>query len=892
MRNLIFCFFTLLLSATLLGQADISATVVDTTGTTLPGANAILLRSSDTLLTSFGTTDNKGEFLMENVPIGDYTLRVSFLGFERPDQPITITESDQYLGLGDLTMYPSGYLLNNVEVTADRIPIRMKGDTMLYDADAFAVGENASVEDLLRRLPGMSIDANGQITWRGKPVQEVMINGKPFFAGNSTLITQNLDAKALKNVEVYDQKTDSEEITGVDDGEENTTVNLEMKEEFKAKIFGELYAGPGDKERYDGGAKLFRISDAQQIGILGTINNVNRVGFTGDEMMNFNRSSGRGSFFSTGGTGTLPYYDGGQTPGQNRSIAAGVNFGRSVGKDGQLTLDYVLFDRQQQQIVQQSEAFTRAGNEREVFSNETTADDNYSHRIGFEFRQKLDTTSRLTIEGSGYVSGNNSNSLAQTQVKSADGQDSDYSVDQVTDRETPGGDLSLDYNRRLGSKKGRTFSAEFRGSYRENLSDQQILTEGLQEESTLVGSLINGLQFQDRTTNSLGLSGDVEYNEPLGEKWTIELTGEYGFDQDEGDYRFRLGEEETVNILTRNFTNYRGGAEMVRRWGKGNNLQFGALYSSNLLELSDDVERSDRFNYILPRFRLRLRTDKGFYNFSYRANVSAPSVSQLQTIANPTTTGRVTIGNPDLDPSVRHDLNTYFWFNDQFRAISANVGLYGGYVDNAFGNSLTFTQGQQIYQTINVSHQWNYNIYSGATIGMDFISGELRLEANGGGSRGQGFVDDVARTNITTNIKLGGNITTEFNEQSFLKVGYTYLRNSNSFDDEESVDITTVTHDLLSQFELELSEKWRLETRLLYRFFDEAGFAGAADIPDLRASLEIRPFKKAGHYFLLGVFDLLDQNTVISRQAQAFRTAETISDGLGRYFLATFHYKI
>ncbi len=258
MKHLIFLLLVTL-SGTLCAQtAEISGTIVDSTGTSLPGANALLLRTSDTLLTSFGTTDDKGVFLMQKVPAGEYILRLSFLGFERADQTVTVSASDQYLGLGVLRMYPAGFLLDGVEVTADRIPIRMKGDTMLYDAEAFAVGENAKVEDLLRRLPGMSIDANGQLTWRGRPVQEVMINGKPFFAGNASLITQNLDAKALKNVEVFDQKSDAEEITGVDDGEENTTVNLEMKEEFKAKVFGELYgglgtAGGGNAERYDAG---------------------------------------------------------------------------------------------------------------------------------------------------------------------------------------------------------------------------------------------------------------------------------------------------------------------------------------------------------------------------------------------------------------------------------------------------------------------------------------------------------------------------------------------------------------------------------------------------------------------------------------------------------------
>ncbi|MEL7162329.1 MAG: carboxypeptidase regulatory-like domain-containing protein, partial [Bacteroidota bacterium] len=281
MKNLFTLLVFLIAPTLLVAQAEISATVMDTTGTTLPGANAVLLRAQDSLLTAFATTDDKGVFLMENVPSGKYLLRVTFLGYERPDQTIDVTTDDQYFGLGEIKMYPAGFFINGVEVTADRIPIRMKGDTMMYNADAFAVGENAVVEDLLRRLPGMAVDASGQITWRGKPISEVMINGKPFFAGNSTLLTQNLDAKAISNVEVYDQKTDAEEVSGVDDGTENMTVNLEMKDEFKAKVFGELYAGYGTQDRYQAGGKTFRISDVQQIGVLGTINNVNKVGFSG-----------------------------------------------------------------------------------------------------------------------------------------------------------------------------------------------------------------------------------------------------------------------------------------------------------------------------------------------------------------------------------------------------------------------------------------------------------------------------------------------------------------------------------------------------------------------------------------------------------------------------------
>jgi hypothetical protein len=888
---LAFLVTTTILSA----QAEIVATVTDTTGITLPGANAVLLRAQDSLLTSFGTTDNNGVFRMQNVPAGNYLLRVTFLGYERPDQSIEVTKDDQYFDMGELKLYPAGFFLNGVEVTADRIPIRMKGDTMMYDAGAFAVGDNAVVEDLIRRLPGMSVDASGQITWRGKPISEVMINGKPFFAGNSTLLTQNLDAKAIKNVEVYDQKTDAEEVSGVDDGNENMTVNLEMKDDFKAKVFGEVYAGYGTEERYQAGGKIFRISDVTQIGILGTVNNVNKIGFSGDEISGFNGSSGRGRFVGfNGDSGGLPF-DNGNATGQNRSIASGINFGRSIGKDGQLTADYSLFDRNQAQQSQTLQSFNRANDQRIVNTIEGNAASNYSHKLGFEYRQKLDSTSRLRINGSANIVGGDNATSALTNIKNGTQEVDEYTVDELNENERPAGNIRLNFNRRVGGRQGRTFSANVNGGFTNNQSDLDLLTAGLDEGLAIPGALINGRQTQDRRTNSINYGGNVDFVEPLSDKWRVRVGGDYSLDGDEGDYRFQLGEESTVNLLNRDWSTLKGTLGMIHTFGTGGNFSFGSNVERNKLELEGDVIQATNFNYLLPYARLRFRSKKGFYNLSYNASSRSPSISQLQTIAQPGASGRVTIGNPELTPAVNHRLNSYVWWNDQFRAISFNANVSATYTDNAFGNSVTFTEGQQIYETINVGHAWSTNLYVGTTIGMNFIDGELRLTANVGNSRGEGFVDDVSQINTTTTTGLGANITTEFNEDSYLKFGYDLNNYKNAFEGDGSGNNTTttqVTHNFLTQFELEISPKWRFESRFLYSIYEATNFSAEQTIPDLRLSLEIRPFRKKRHFFRISASDLFDQNTIINRSVNSFVTTETTSNGLGRYFLGTFHFKL
>ncbi|MEM6396995.1 MAG: TonB-dependent receptor [Bacteroidota bacterium] len=871
-------------------QSDISGRVTDSTSTSLPGANVVLLRASDSLLVSFATTDNRGDFLLENVPVGTHQMTISFLGYERSPQTIVVTENDQYLGLGDLVMYPAGYLLGNVEVTADRIPIRMVGDTMMYDAEAFAVGQNANVEDLLRRLPGMSIDASGAITWRGQTVNQVLVNGRPFFAGNSSLITQNLDAEAISNVEVFDQQTNTEELSGIDDGEENTTINLEMKEEFKAKVFGDLEAGYGNNDRYRGGAKLFRISEVSQFGLLGTINNINQVGFSIDDVVGLNRNTGRGASFSSGNTGEIPInWSGEDASGQNRSIAAGLNYGTTFG-EAEVQLSYALFDRNQAQIQSILEAINRPGSIRETSTNQLNASDSYSHRLDFNVEQDLDSLSRLDIRGAVFILGNEATEFSEVTI-SDPGQDQQfYTVDDRDQSEQPGGNVSVDYSRRLG-KPGRLLGVEALFDLRQNVNDIGVTTDGLSEELAIPGALINGLQTQDRTTDELDYNGSLEYTEPIGDNWSWESEIRYASQRSEGDFIFETEGQSVRNQLTRTWETADVETGFSYRFGKRNSIKFTGRLLNGQLGLEGDTERDDNFTYFLPGVRMRIRGDKSNIRFSFRSSASAPRLNSLQTIAEPGRSGRVSFGNPDLTPSVRYSSNINYWFNDQFRSITFFSRLSATYTDNAIGNELSFSQGQQIFRPINVSHAWNQSFSLGTNIGILPIKSQFSVRGSLSRSQGIGIVDNERQDNISLTQNIESSINTEINDNSFVTLGYEWSRNVNRFEDEETEEITTVTHDLFTKFGLEFSKVFRFESTFTYRIFEAAAFTGATNIPDLRASVEWRPFK-SGHFFRLNAFDLFNQNTIINRSVNAFVTRETTSDALGRFFLLTFFYKL
>ncbi|MEM1326238.1 MAG: carboxypeptidase regulatory-like domain-containing protein [Bacteroidota bacterium] len=895
--SILFLFITVGLSA----QTELTGRLVDTTKVALLGANVVLLQPADSSMVTYSTTDNKGVFSLKDVGAGQYIMQTTFMGYERPDKVITITASDQYIDFGDLTMYPAGYLIKGVQVTADRIPVQMRGDTMMFDAEAFAVGENAVVEDLIRRLPGMQVDGSGNITYRGRPINEVLINGKPFFAGNATLLTQNLDADAIKNLELFDQKSDAEEISGVDDGEENITINLEMKEKAKAKMFGELYGGYGTQDRFQAGGKTFRISDATQMGVLGTINNINRVGFSGDEISAFNGSTGRGRgrWWENNGDGKLAFDDGNAT-GDNQSIAAGINYGTSIGENGQFTADYALFDRTQLQLATTLEAFNRADDRRIVETIEENTTTNYSHRIGFELRQRVDSTSRLRIRGNVMLAGGDNTSDANTNVRNEDNSEDSFSVQEQNNNRRPSGQMSIRYNK--GDRRGRgrrertnrrTFGARAYTSFSENRTDLELLVNGIEPGLDLPGVLVNGRQVQNRLTDSWNMGGGAELTEPIAKKWRLNMEVRTEYDRVSGDFAFQLAEQNANNNLERSWTTADGAASLIHNFGKRSSIGFGTRYQGANLTLKGDEVRDENFTYVLPFVRFRRRFEKGLYGANIRSSARVPSISQLQTIADPNASGRVSVGNPELNPALNYSYNSWLWYNNEPKSYSINGSFDVSYTDNAFGNEVSFLQGQQIFRTINVSHAWRVVGNLGTTIGIKAINTQIRLETDGYVSRGEGIVDEVTRLNTSSSYNLGGNINTEINEKSYVQVGYRFNNFTNTFSGgREDANTTQLTDNFNLNFELEVSPKWRFESRFVYAIFRATEFSERQTIPDLVLSLELRPFKEKGHFIRLSGSDLFNQNTIINRNVGQFSTTETRANGLGRYFLATFHYKI
>ena len=264
----------------------IKGTLIDSTEGPIVGATVMLLQPKDSSLLAFSRSDENGFFDFKNQSSGEYLLRCTYFGYNTLQQKLNLEGSNTTIDLGTMKMEVKSNLLNEVQISGESNPVTIRNDTIEFNAGSFKVKDNAVVEDLLKKLPGVEVGGGGSLREMGEEVERVTVDGKEFFGKDPKLATQNLPADAIDKVQVFDKKSDRAEFSGIDDGQREKTLNLSLKED---SYFGRVNAGYGNQGRYKGKGKgnLNRFTPGEQCAILGMANNVNEPGFSLDEYIEF-----------------------------------------------------------------------------------------------------------------------------------------------------------------------------------------------------------------------------------------------------------------------------------------------------------------------------------------------------------------------------------------------------------------------------------------------------------------------------------------------------------------------------------------------------------------------------------------------------------------------------
>ena len=529
----IFLFWCCLFSTLLLNAqtATIKGSVSDSSGTSLPAVSVVLLRSADSVMATFGLADPNGAFALKRVKPGNYILQLSYVGYETFYQPVQVQAEQALYDLGVLKMYPSSTLLSAVDVSAERAPMSVRKDTLEYNAAAFKTQPGDVVEDLLKKLPGVEVQADGTIKALGETVTNVMVDGKEFFGKDPKMATKNLPADAIDRVQVFDKKSERAEFTGIDDGRDERSINLKLKEDKKNGYFGNVSAGYGSNNRYSGRFNVNRFAPKGQFSAIGLGNNNNEEGFSFEDYMNF--MGGLSNLMSGGGGGSgrmrisLSSEDGlpignFNNNGINTSWAGGLNFNKDFSKKTELSANY-MYNRIENDLLSSSTRDNLLGTS--LFRSTDAGDQlsrNANHRLNVTLKHQLDSFQRLTLRLRGSLNDALFNSLSESRSFNPDGAlqnsgDRDYRS--VGDNLRA--DAGLTYRRRF-HKKGRALVADL---FYQNTSDHR---DG---DLTALNRFFNAvpaleeqvLQRQDYTDNYQGYNAGLSFTEPLGKGKYLEI---------------------------------------------------------------------------------------------------------------------------------------------------------------------------------------------------------------------------------------------------------------------------------------------------------------------------------------------------------------------------------
>jgi len=325
MRSLILFIFFTFFSLCLFAQTNtIKGTLVDTTGQVLGGATVSILQKRDSSLISYALSDSKGSFEIKGLAYGEYLIFISFTGYEVYKGIFSLSANRRLSDIGLIMLWPEYKTMPGITITES--PVRMSGDTISFKANAFNSKPDATVEDVLKKIPGVQVQKDGTVKASGEQVQKIYVDGKEFFGNDPKIATKNLTADMVDQIQVFDDMSEQARFSKIDDGSRTKSINIKLKKDKRKGDFGRATAGIGTDSRYEGNFSFNHFREDQRISLVGSANNTNKLNYSSNDISS---SQSSGTQFS-GGANNLSMPSGSQG-GINKPLSIGLNFNDTWG---------------------------------------------------------------------------------------------------------------------------------------------------------------------------------------------------------------------------------------------------------------------------------------------------------------------------------------------------------------------------------------------------------------------------------------------------------------------------------------------------------------------------------------------------------------------------------
>ena len=866
-----------------------------------------LINSGDSILYSFTRSDKDGNFALKNVPAGKYILMVTQPYYADRVEDIDVIKD---MELPAITLISKGALLQEVIIKSGS-PLRVKGDTTIYTADSFKVSANANVEELLKKLPGIQVDKDGKIKAMGESVQKVLVDGEEFFGDDPGMAVKNLRADAVKEVQVFDKKSDQAEFTGIDDGNTQKTINLKLKEDKKVGYFGkaDLAAGPVKNidTRYNSNLLFSSFKGKRKLSAFLLNGNTGQDGLDwqdeqkyggGSDNMIIDMDDDGGSImiFQGGSSDDEPYID------TRNGFMTNTNAGLQYSNKWNDKYNFNFTPKYNRQQYQNNESsFIRTKVEDSVLnsnSNEFSKVNRYNYKLKGIWDLKLDSANTLKITlGANFYhteSDNTSESVSTGGLGTLKNK-SDKRLQTNSDKtalsanaifkhkfKKPRRTFSLTGNWNLLDNKGVTFLQ----------SENQEYFEGQPSKRLDVDQMKNYVQ---KTQN---VSVQVVYTEPLSKLTSLELAyriannagnnnqDTYNHSPVSGKYESivdSLSNEFKQNII-QNIPSFK-----VNFANKKLKINIGSGFGFTDFKLQDitynkEYDRNYVNFYPTSNITYTYKPNHNF-RFNYNGNTTQPSINELQPLRNNNNYFNQYIGNPDLKPSFTNSFNLSHRSYNFLKDISIYQSVYARLTSNDITNSRIINKetGTTISKPINIDG----NMYGGFNVGMGFkikkIDTRFDISPSLGFSRFAEVINNIKTLSTTLSPTLGIYLNKSKEKKYDISVGNRLSYNSNS-----NTKIHYYTNSLTVYGNIYYKKVWSLMPDYNYSF-EQKTFEGSGNLNFHILNLRLqRTFKNDEFTLYVAAQDLLNQNTGIDRNVYGNTYSETRNDRLKRYFLFGF----
>lgn len=911
MRKASFLVLGLLLAMSLHAQNILIKGQVADTAERKPLVNAaVSILSKDSTLLKHTRTDAKGQFELSVPAAAPVLLMITYPKFA--DFVDELKPVGQTMDIGSVKLIRKSALLEEVIVSQKIGAIRMKGDTLEFKADSFAVRQGASVEEMLKRLPGLQVNKKGEITAQGEKVQKVLVDGEEFFSDDPAVVTQNLRADAIDKVQVYDKKSDQAAFTGIDDGEKQKTINLQMKEDRKKGYFGKVKLGGGLPNYFENDAMINLFKGKRKMSVFGTMSNTGKAGlnwqdnqkFGGGDNVEYNEEEGyfysysEGDEFNTWGG----RYNGEGLP---KAWTAGAHFSNKWDSDKKNINGNYQFNKQD---VENNS--TNTGQyilpDTLYYNSEsaTTFTQNQQHKLSGYYDIKLDSLSSVKVTVNGSQASARNESYFQSQSLTEDKAPVNSQLRNLLSR---GDRQKFSANaiwRKKFMKKGRSLSVTLETSYSGDETDAQLYS--LTDYYDASGSIFRRDTTDQRKDNyqqSNVFSGRVSYTEPLSKKWFIEVN--YGYRMNNSKAlrqslnKDEEGKYEKIDSLFSsnyafNFNTHSGGLNF-----RFNGDKVVASFGSNISNADfkqTDLGKDSVYQYSFLNFfpkaniRFKLGAQTGL-SFRYNGSTRQPSIQQIQPIRDNTNNLNIQVGNPDLKQEFRHAFN--FFFNDYKVMTSRNI-YFGGNIDlveKAISgyDSVDYSTGGRVYKFVNVNGNINYSIYGGYWLQVKKWKLRMNTNLNFNGGRINNFINGLKNTNkyytLGLNYGLMKDKENKYSIEWSINPAYTWSRSS------LRPDVVTKYWTIGNELATTVQLPWKMEvnTSLNYSWRQKTDVFGIdRNVFLWNAYLGKKFWKNNAGEVRFNINDILNQNVGFNRNASSNFISERTYTTLKRYWTLSF----